>query len=105
MLSQHPDFEIDFHPEIATHAKTSQHACYLLHYAEDQSEVLIIKNIEVNDRFYPSYKNIDYLLCSLNEDEINTDIIQIISELNGISICFALDNPNQKEIQNFTQLQ
>ena len=64
-----------------------------------------MKNKGTKELFYPKYKQVDYLVCSIDESEIKSEIIQIISKLRGISICFALEEPNQKQILNFTSLQ
>jgi hypothetical protein len=72
---------------------------------DDESKCLLIKNRGSSSLFYPKYNNAEYLLCSLNENEINPEIIEIFSKLPDISLCFALENPNQKQILNFIQLQ
>lgn len=104
-LSKHPELEVEFAEDIPDFYKESLHAAYLLTFLDDQTRCLLIKNKGSENYFYSKYKKADYLLCSLSDDEINIEIIQILSKLSGISICFALDIPNQKEIQNFSQLQ
>jgi hypothetical protein len=93
-----------YEPEVSSYNKESTHGAYHLTFLDDLSEMLIIKNKGVNSHFYSKYKTADYLICSLTEDEINKEIPAIISKLMGISICFALNKPNQQEILNFTQL-
>lgn len=104
-LSVHPDIELQYEEDIPNYAKESKHAAYHLTYLDDQSSCLIIKNKGSESYFYPKYKKADYLICAISEEEISQEIIQIVSKLKGISICFALENPSQKEIINFTQLQ
>lgn len=105
MLSRHPDLDVQFEEDIPDYNKESKHAAYHLTFLDDQSSCLIIKNKGTENYFYPKYKRVDYLICATAEDEINKEIVQIVSKLKGISICFALDNPNPKQILNFTQLQ
>lgn len=104
-VSNHPDFELEFADDIPDFYKESLHAAYILTFLDDQTSCLLIKNKGSHNYFYSKYRKADYLLCSMSEEEINVEIIQIVSKLSGISICFALDTPNQKEIQNFSQLQ
>jgi hypothetical protein len=104
VLSSCPHLEIIYVPEVFTYGKESAHGAYHLTFLDDNSEALIIKNKGTNSFFYPKYRTADYLICSLIEDELNKEIPSIISKLKEISICFALNKPNQKEILNFTQL-
>ncbi|MFB1003403.1 MAG: hypothetical protein QMC70_04605 [Bacteroidia bacterium] len=104
-LSVHPDIALQYEEDISDYSKESKHAAYHLTFLDDQSSYLIIKNRGTKHHFYPKYKQVDYLLCSMNEEEINSEIVQIVGKLKGISICFALNNPSPKEILNFTQLQ
>lgn len=97
-------FDLVYEPEVSSYTKESSHGAYHLTFLDDLSEVLIIKNKGSNSYFYPKYKTADYLICCLTEQEINKEIPTIISKLMGISICFALKKPDQKEILNFTQL-
>ena len=103
-LSQHPYFDVELYKEVSNYNKDSKHICYLITYLEDDSRCLLVKNKGADDFFYKKYKQVDYLVCAMDEEEISEEIIEIIRKLTGISICFALDNPNQKEILNFTQL-
>lgn len=103
-LQNHPDFEIDYFKDISMYGTDSLHAAYLLTFKDDESECIIIKNRGSKGLYYPKYKQVNYLLCSRNDDEINQEIIHIIRKLKDISLCFVLDTPNQKEIVNFTQL-
>jgi len=103
-LSIHPDIEVQFEEDIPNYSKESKHGAFHLTYLDDQTTYLLIKNKGSDGYFYPKYKQVDYLLCSMNEDEINLEIIEIVSNLKGISISFALDNPSPKDILNFTQL-
>ena len=104
-LSVHPDIDLQYEEDISDYSKESKHAAYHLTFLDDQSSYLIIKNKGTKHHFYPKYKQVDYLLCSMNEEEINSEIVQIVMKVKGISICFALNNPSPKEILNFTQLQ
>ena len=104
MLSACPELDIFYESKVYTYDRESSHAAYHLTFLDDKSEALIIKNKGSSAFFYPKYKTADYLICSLSEEEINREIPQIIGKLNGISICFVLSKPNQKEILNFTQL-
>lgn len=104
ILSTSHHFKVMYEPEVSSYDKESAHGAYHLTFLDDDSEVLIIKNKGNNSLFYPKYKTADYLICSLSEDDINKEIPALISELIGISICFVLNKPNQKEILNFTQL-
>jgi hypothetical protein len=97
-------FDVVYEPEVFSYNKESSHGAYHLTFLDDFSTVLVIKNKGSNSHYFPNYKTVDYLLCSLTENEINKEIPRIISKLMGISICFALEKPNQKEILNFTQL-
>jgi hypothetical protein len=105
VLSEHPDFDVELYNDILDYDKESLHVSYLIRYLEDNTKCLLVKNKGSNGLFYKKYKQIDYLVCAMDEEDINLEIIEIIRKLMGISICFALDNPNQKEILNFTQLQ
>ncbi len=104
-LSVHPDIALQYEEDISDYRKESKHAAYHLTYLDDQSSYLMIKNRGTKHHFYSKYKQADYLLCSMNEEEINSELVQIVAQLTGISICFALNNPSSKEILNFTQLQ
>ena len=104
LLSQHQDVEVVLVDDIQTEHEGKVHATYLIRYLEDESEIYVIKNKDENSYFYPSYKTIDYLLCSVNEEELNPRLVEIVKNIREISLCFALDKPNQKEILNFTQL-
>jgi hypothetical protein len=104
-LSIHPDIEVDLYKETTTYSKESLHETYLISHLDDEAKCFLVKNKGTNELFYPKYKQVDYLVCSIDEDEIKSEIIQIISKLRGISICFALEEPNQKQILNFTSLQ
>ncbi|MFT7230180.1 MAG: hypothetical protein ACI9GO_000644 [Bacteroidia bacterium] len=97
-------FDVVYEPEVSSYNRESSHGAYHLTFLDDLSTVLVIKNKGSNSHYYSKYKTADYLLCSLTENEINKEIPRIISKLMGISICFALEKPNQKEILNFTQL-
>jgi hypothetical protein len=97
-------FDVVYEPEVSSYNRESSHGAYHLTFLDDLSTVLVIKNKGSNSHYYSKYKTADYLLCSLTENEINKEIPRIISKLMGISICFALEEPNQKEILNFTQL-
>lgn len=103
-LQNHPDFEIEYYDDITAYNSDSIHGAYLLTFKDDGSQCVIIKNRGSNGLYYPKYKQVNYLLCSKNDDEINKEIIHIIRKLKDISLCFVLDSPNQKEILNFTQL-
>ncbi|MEN8732014.1 MAG: hypothetical protein ABF321_05525 [Bacteroidia bacterium] len=105
VLITHADFDVVYEKEIFNFNRESEHQAYLLTYLDDDTQLLVIKNKGTQQYFYPKYKQVDYLLCSISEDEINIEIVKIVSKLKGISICFALDNPNKKDLLNFTQLQ
>ncbi|PCJ66821.1 MAG: hypothetical protein COA58_05015 [Bacteroidetes bacterium] len=105
VLSQHPDFDVELYDDVVNYSKDSLHVAYRIKYLEDDTKCLLIKNKGTKELLYKKYKQVDYLICAMNEEEINTEIIEIIRKLSGIMICFALDNPNQKEILNFMQLQ
>lgn len=101
----HPDFLVEFHEDIESYVGKSAHTSFLITYLDDKTQLLVIRNKGTKSLFYPRYKKVDYLLCAIGEDELNPEIIKIITKLKGISICFALDKPQQKEILNFSQLQ
>ena len=104
ILRNHPDIDAVAVDDIQTFDKKSIHFCYSLTFLDDDSMYLLIKNKGDLGFFYPRFRKADYLLCSVSEDEINKDLISTIRNLNDITVCFALDKPNQKEILNFTQL-
>ncbi len=104
ILRNHPDIDAVAADDIQTFDKKSVHFCYRLTFLDDASMYLLIKNKGDLGFFYPRFRKADYLLCSVSEDEINKDLISTIRNLNDITVCFALDKPNQKEILNFTQL-
>ena len=91
--------------DLLDYDKKSYHLNYVVTLLDDKSKCLLIKNRGSSSLFYPKYNNIPYLLCSLNENEINPNFIEIFSKLPDISLCFALEKPNQKQILNFIQLQ
>jgi hypothetical protein len=103
-LLKNPYLGVERIEDISNYDKTSMHAAYEIIFLDDNYKCLLIKNRGTNSFFFNAYKNIDYLLCSLNEEEINNEIIEIVSKLHGVSICFALKKPNQNEILNFSQL-
>ena len=103
-MSNHHDFEVECYHDISVFGSDSVHGAYLLTYKEDGSKCLLIRNKGSKRLFNSKYKQVDYLLCSLSEEEINQEIIHIVRKLKDISLCFVLDKPNQKEIQNYTQL-
>lgn len=104
-LSKHPDLDIECYDDVLDYDQKSHHLNYMITLLDDESKCLLIKNRGSSSLFYPKYINAEYLLCSLNENEINPEIIEIFSKLPDISLCFALENPNQKQILNFIQLQ
>jgi len=104
-LSKHPDLHIECCDDILNYEEKSEHLNYMITFLDDQTNCLLIKNSGSNAFFYPKYKNVEYLLCACDENEINPEIIDIISEFTDISLCFALHKPNQKEILNFIKLQ
>lgn len=104
-LSKHPDLDIECYDDVMDYDQKSHHLNYMITLLDDESKCLLIKNRGSSSLFYPKYNNAEYLLCSLNENEINPEIIEIFSKLPDISLCFALENPNQKQILNFIQLQ
>ena len=103
-LSLNPFIDVQFIDTISNYDETSEHATFLITYLDDGSECLLIKNKGSAGFFYKRFKNIDYLLCSTTEESLKEEIIQIVSKLTGVSICFALEEPNQDEILNFSQL-
>ena len=103
-VTEHPDFQVEYCEDIESYDKKSKHATFSLKYIDDDSEYLLIKNRGTYSMFYPKYKQVDYLICSIREEEINEEIIHKMRKLKDISLCFALEIPNQKEILNFTQL-
>ncbi len=103
-LLSNPDLSVKRVDDVQNYDKTSYHAIYRMTFLDDDYTCFLIKNRGSDGYFYKSYKNIDYLLCSASEEEINNEIIEIVSELRGVSICFALKEPNQNEILNFSQL-
>ena len=104
-LSKHPDLDIECFDDLLDYDKKSYHLNYVITLLDDKSKCLLIKNRGSSSLFYPKYNNIPYLLCSLNENEINPNFIEIFSKLPDISLCFALEKPHQKQILNFIQLQ
>ncbi len=94
-------FSID---DILNYSKESAHVCYEITHLDDSRKSLIIKNKGTNGFFYKKYRSIDYLLCSCDEEEIAKEIINIVGKLREVSVCFALNQPSQKEILNFSQL-
>lgn len=103
-LSKHPDLQVLATNDCSTYDGKSSHQCFEITYLEENYGCLLIKNKGFEGFFFKRFKNIDFLLCSLDDNFINAKLINIISKLQGITICFALDHPNQKEILNFTQL-
>jgi len=89
---------------IKTYSKTSSHQAYLISDLDTEESAFLIKNRGSNGFYFPSFKKVDYLLCSATDDELNQELIKLISELMTVSICFALSEPNPKELLNFTQL-
>ena len=104
-LSKHPDLAIESFDDLLDYDKKSYHLNYVIPLLDDKSKCLLIKNRGSSSLFYPKYNNIPYLLCSLNENEINPNFIEIFNKLPDISLCFVLEKPNQKQILNFIQLQ
>ena len=104
-LSKHPDLDIECYDDVLDYDQKSHHLNYMITLLDDESKCLLIKNRGSSSLFYPKYNNAEYLLCSLNENEINPEIIEIFNKLPDISLCFALEKPNQKQILNFIQLQ
>jgi hypothetical protein len=104
-LSKHPDLQIECYDDLLNYDQKSYHLNYMITLLDDESECILIKNRGSSSLFYPKYNNVEYLLCSSNENEINPEIIHIFSKLMDISLCFALESPNQKQILNFIKLQ
>ena len=104
-LSKHPDFHVECYDDLLDYDQKSHHLNYVITLLYDWSQCILIKNRGSSSLYYPKYNNVAYLLCSLNENEINPEIIEIFSKLPDISLCFALEKPNQKQILNFIQLQ
>ncbi len=105
LLSKHSDLDVDYYEDVVNYNKDSTHAAYVISFLDDQSKCLLVKNRGSKGLFYAKYKKADYLLCAIDEDEINIEIVKIVNKIDEISICFVLSNPNQKEILNFTNLQ
>lgn len=103
-LSLSPFIDVQYIDTIWNYDETSEHAAFLITYLDDGYECLLIKNKGSSGFFYKRFKNIDYLLCSTTEENLKEEIIQIVSKLTSVSICFALEEPNQDEILNFSQL-
>jgi hypothetical protein len=101
----HPDFLVEFYEDVEGYLDKSAHASFLITYLEDQTQFLVIRNKGTKSLFYPRYKKVDYLLCATGDEELNPEIIKLFAKLKGISLCFALDKPQQREILNFSQLQ
>ncbi len=104
-IESHPDFLVEFYEDVESYLDKSTHASFLITYLEDETELLLIRNKGTKSLFYPRYKTVDYLLCARSEEELNPEIIKLIAKLKGISLCFALEKPQKKEILNFSQLQ
>lgn len=104
LLGKCSDIEIVAMNDCKSYDNKSEHQCFELTYLDDDYKCLLIKNKGTSEFFYRRYKKFDFLLCSLNDELINADLINIIAKHQGITICFALEQPNQKEILNFTQL-
>lgn len=104
-LSKQPDLDVECMEDITDYDEKSYFLNYLISYLDDNSTCLLVKNRGSSSFFYPRYKNIEYILCSLDDDEINPQIIHIIDNIPDISVCFALEIPNQNQILNFTKLQ
>jgi hypothetical protein len=104
-LSKHPYFHVECYDDLLDYDQKSHHLNYVITLLDDGSQCILIKNRGSSSLYYPKYNNVAYLLCSLNENEINPEIIEIFSKLPDISLCFALEKPNQKQILNFIQLQ
>ena len=104
-LSKHPDFHVECYDDLLDYDQKSHHLNYVITLLDDGSQCILIKNRGSSSLYYPKYNNVAYLLCSLNENEINPEIIEIFSKLPDISLCFALEKQNQKQILNFIQLQ
>jgi hypothetical protein len=104
-LSKHPYFHVECYDDLLDYDQKSHHLNYVITLLDDGSQCILIKNRGSSSLYYPKYNNVAYLLCSLNENAINPEIIEIFSKLPNISLCFALENPNQKQILNFIQLQ
>ena len=104
-LSKHPDFHVECYDDLLDYDQKSHHLNYVITLLDDGSQCILIKNRGSSSLYYPKYNNVAYLLCSLNENEINPEIIEIFSKLPDISLCFALESPNQQQILNFIKLQ
>lgn len=103
-ILKHSDFDVNRIDDVSTYDRSSDHETFEVTYLDDNSSFLVIRNRGTEAFFYNQYKNVDYLVCAMNEDELNEEIIAQLRKLRGVSICFALDKPNQKEILNFSQL-
>jgi len=104
LLSKCVDLEVVAVDDLKSYDQKSIHQAFQITYLDAGFMFLLIKNKGTEAFFFKRYKNIDYLLCSLDDNNINDDLINIIAKQQGISICFALEQPNQKEILNFSQL-
>jgi len=104
-LSIHPDLHLEYYPDIINYPKDSVHPSFIIRHLDDNYKCLMIKNKGTNGWFYKRYQKVDYLLCATNEEEISKEILEIIRNIDSISLLFVLDKPSQKEILNFTQLQ
>jgi hypothetical protein len=102
-IAKHTDFKVEYHKNVASYDNQSTHAAFLITHLDDGLQYLLVRNKGSKSLFYKKYKTIDYLVCSMDE-EIDSEVIEKIKTIRGISICFALENPGQKEILNFTQL-
>lgn len=104
LLAQHRDLDVECREDLSDYGLKSTFVNYGIYSLEEEREYLLIKNKGEKGWFYPRFKNVDYLLCSLTEEDISKEFRQQVAATRGISICFVLDKPNQKDILNFTQL-
>ena len=103
-LTQHRNIEVYAREDLEDYGSKNTYINYVIHNLDEQREYLLIKNKGEKGWYYPSYKKVDYLLCSLTEEGVSEDLTQQIASTIGVSICFVLNKPNQKEILNFTKL-
>ena len=103
-LAQFPDFYVQAIDDFTNTATDSVHQAFEITYIEDQSTYTLLANKGSNGRLLSKYKGAEYILCSDDTYFSNENIIEILSELRTINLCFVISKVSKQETHTLATL-
>lgn len=103
-IGLHPDFKIVKTEDLALIESAETFITYQIHHLDVESPFYLIKNKATSEVLLHDYKSIDYIITSDCDKKYILEIINYVSELNEVSICFAIENLNDSDKIKFEQL-